>query len=197
MLAVRADAVAAVSRGRHHDCRLTSVGQVGYPREAKCFLTCIRKRREWRSVNPGSRAAAPPAAREGPDGRRLARGVARPAAGARERRLRGPLRAIVQAGLRRPAAPVPAHAARRAGQDAAPRDRPVHHRDRLPHWLGEPGHVRAHLPRHHRREPGRDPGAREGRGARARPRARLHPQRRTPAPPHDSSFGEATPGRGQ
>src|SRR6266849_3963921 len=53
----------------------------------------------------GPRAVATPAAREGPDGRRLPRGVARPAAGAREPRLRGPLRAIVQGGLRRPAAP--------------------------------------------------------------------------------------------
>ena len=113
------------------------------------------------------------------------------------RRLRGPLRAIVQAGLRRPAASLPAHAAHRAGDGAAPRHRPAHHRDRLRHRLGEPGHVRAHLPRRHRREPGRDPGAREGRGARARPRARLLRQRRAPARPHDRSFGEATPGGGR
>ena len=47
------------------------------------------------------------------------------AAGARERRLRGPLRALVQGGLRRPAAPLPAHAPDRAGQGAAARHRPV------------------------------------------------------------------------
>src|SRR5207248_10774913 len=71
---------------------------------------------QWRTREPGPRAVAPPPAREGSHGRRLARGVARPAPGARERRLRGPLRALLQGGLRHPAAPVPAHAANRASQ---------------------------------------------------------------------------------
>ncbi len=124
--------------------------------ELQCYLLC-------RASESGPRAVAPPAAREGPHGRRLARGVARAAAGARERRLRGPLRAIVQGGLRRPAAPVPAHAANRAGHGAAARHRPVHHRDRVPDRLEQPGHVRAHVPRRHRREPGRAPRARESR----------------------------------
>src|SRR3712207_7385506 len=62
------------------------------------YTTLFRSEREWRSTRPGPRAAAPPAAREGPDGRRLARGVARPAARARERRLRGPLRSVLQGG---------------------------------------------------------------------------------------------------
>ena len=60
--------------------------------------------------------------------------------------------------------------------------------------LGEPGHVRAHLSRHHGREPERGPRAREGHGTRARPRAGLHRERRAPARPHDRSFGEAAPG---
>ena len=113
------------------------------------------------SGKSGSRAAAPPAAREGPHGRGLARGLAGAAAGARERRLRGALRAIVQGRLRRAAAPLPAHAAHRAGHGAAARHRPAHHRDRLRDRLGKPGHFRSHLPRHHRREP-------ELRSARAR-----------------------------
>ena len=71
------------------------------------------------------------------------------------------------------------------------------HRDRLPDRLEQPGHVRAHVPRRHRREPGRAPGAREGRAARARARARLLPQRGSPARPHDRSFGEATAGGGR
>ena len=70
-------------------------------------------------------------------------------------------------GLRRPAAPLPAHATHRAGDGAAPRHRPVHHRDRVQTGLGEPGHLRAHLPRRHRPDPGRHPRARQGRGARA------------------------------
>ena len=85
------------------------------------------------------------------------------AAGAREPRLRGALRAIVQAGLRRAAASLPADAAHRAGDGAAARHRPADHRDRLRDRLGEPGHLRPHLPRRHRREPER------GAGARARP----------------------------
>ena len=72
----------------------------------------------------------------------------------------------------------------------------LHHRDRVPDRLGEPGHVRADLPRHHRREPERDPGPRAGRGDRARPGAPLLRQRRPPARPHDRSFGEATPEAG-
>ena len=109
----------------------------------------------------------------------------------------GPLRAIVQGGLRRPAAPLPAHAANRAGHGAAARHRPVRSPRSPSRRAGQPGHVRAHVPRRHRREPGRDPGARAGRGARARQRARLLSQRRAPARPHDRSFGEAAPAGGR
>jgi hypothetical protein len=111
---------------------------------------------------------------------------------ARVSRVRGSFRAIVQAGLRRTAASLPAHAAHRAGYGAAPRHRSAHHRDCLRHGLGESGNVRAYLPRRHRREPGRDPGTGAGRSARARQRAGLFRQRRAAARPHDRSFGEAT-----
>src|SRR5205085_12365915 len=56
----------------------------------------------------GPRAAAPPVARQGPHGRRQPRGLAGAAAGQGQRRLGGPLRAVVQGSLRRPAAPLPA-----------------------------------------------------------------------------------------
>src|SRR4051794_39783763 len=67
-----------------------------------------------RIARPGPRADPPPAAREGPHGRGLPRGLARAAPGGGERRVRGPLRALLQAGLRRPAASLPALAAHRA-----------------------------------------------------------------------------------
>src|SRR4249919_3696039 len=54
-----------------------------------------------------------------------------------------------------------------------------------------------HLPRHHRREPEREPGARTGRGEPARPRPQLHRQRRPPARPRNRSFGEAAPRGGR
>src|SRR5262245_26655258 len=123
--------------------------------------------------------------------------MARPAAGAGERRLRGPLRAVVQGGLRRPAAPLPAHPPDRAGERAASGHGPLHHRDRVRDRMEQPGNLRAHLPGRHWRESRRAPGAREGRTAPARTGAGLHPPRRPPAGPHNRSFGEAAAGCGR
>src|SRR3546814_9347025 len=58
--------------------------------------------------------------------------------------------------------------------------------------LEQPGHVRPHLPRHHRRNTAPTARAAAGRHARARTGARLLPQRRPTARPHHRSFGEAT-----
>jgi len=89
---------------------------------SKCFPSSTQARQEWRSCKPGPRAPAPPTACKGSDGRHFARGLARPAAGARQRCLRGSLRAIVQASFG-----VPPHrylfARRRAGDGARRRTR--------------------------------------------------------------------------
>ena len=64
--------------------------------------------------------------------------------------------------------------------------------------LGKPGHLRAHLPRHHRREPERDSGAR--RRSTAYELARMPAcivSAALPSRSHDSSFGEAAPGGGR
>lgn len=53
------------------------------------------------------------------------------------------------------------------------------------------------VPRRHRPEPQRDPGARKRRRTRAGARACLRPQGRAQAGPDDRSFGEATPGSGR
>ena len=146
---------------------------------------------------PGPRAVAPPAARQGPDGRRLRGGVAGAPAREGERRLGGPLRALVQGGLRRASAPLPAHPPHRARDRAAARGPIADHRDRLPDRLEQPGHLRAHLPRRHRLEPRRAPRARAGRARRPRQRARLLPARGAAAGPHNRSFGEAAAADGR
>ena len=102
------------------------------------------------------------------------------------------LRALVQRGLRCSAASLSAHAPHRASHGAAPRHRPADHRHRVPDRLEQPRHLRAHLPRHYRREPERASRARASRGA---PRSISVPallrQRRPPPRPQHRSFGEA------
>lgn len=141
----------------------------------------------------GPGPAAAPAACQGLDGRSLARGLARGTIGRGERCLAGALCALVQAGLRRSAAPLPAHAAHRAGVDPAARHRLACHRHRVCHRLGELGHVWPHLSRHHRQKPQRAAAGGTGRGGAARQHAGVHPQGRRAAGPHDRSFGEAPP----
>jgi hypothetical protein len=147
--------------------------------------------RESRHRESGRQAVAPSAAREGPDGRRVTRAMAGAAARARERRVRSPLRAILQTSVRRPAASIPTESAHRASDRVAPRYRPSDHRDRFSYRMGEPRHVRAHIPRRRRRKPGRDSIAGEVRVALTRERAGLRSQRGAPPESHERSFGEA------
>src|SRR3546814_16832272 len=59
--------------------------------------------------------------------------------------------ARVQGCRRRAAAPLPAHASDRTRHRAAARHGHAHPRHRTADRLEQPGHVRPHLPRHHRR----------------------------------------------
>ena len=149
---------------------------------------------ERQHFDPEPRSAAAPAARERPDGRCLARGLARAAPGARERGLPRPLRALLHTGLRNPPSPLPAHATDRTGNGAAARYRVQHYRDCLQHRLEQPWYLRTYLPRDHRRKPRGIP--RPHARSRACPRAgtRVLPQRGPAAGSQESSFGEASPG---
>ncbi|CAA9401081.1 MAG: Transcriptional regulator, AraC family, partial [uncultured Nocardioides sp.] len=82
----------------------------------------------------GPRRPGPAAAGARPDRPRLRRAARRAAAGPRGTDVRGPLPAVLQAGLRRDAVPVADDAAHRAGHGAAAQHRPV--RDRRLHGRG-------------------------------------------------------------
>src|SRR5690348_5050132 len=142
---------------------------------------------------PESRIVAPPAAREGPDGRSLPRGVAGPAAGAGERGVGGALRAFVPGSVRRAAASLSAHAPDRTRHGAAARWRSAGHRGRAADRLEQHRHVRADLPRHHRRESGRIPRAPVPDRAWTQTSSGMLRARRAPARPQERSFGEAPP----
>jgi len=146
---------------------------------------------EARHHEPGREAFAPSAACEGPHGRRVARAMAGTAARTRERRVRSPLREIVQASVRHPAASIPLEPAHRASDRVAPRYRPADHRDRFSHRMAESRHLRAHVSRRRRREPGRTSIPPAPAVALARARAGLRRQRGAPPESHERSFGEA------
>ena len=114
------------------------------------------------------------------------------AAGARERRFRGAFRALVQGGVRRSAAPLPADAADRAGHGAASR----HGRCRSSTSRFQTGwNSLGTFGRIFRDITGESPSELRARekaaAARARPGARLLSPRRAPARSHNRSFGEA------
>jgi hypothetical protein len=149
--------------------------------------------REARHHEPGREAVATSAACEGSDGRRIPRAMAGGAARTRERRVRSPFRAIVQTSVRHPATSLPPEPAHRAGDGVAPRHRPSDHRDRFSDRMAESRHIRTHIPRRRRREPGHGSIAPEDAVARARERAGLRCQRRAAPESHERSFGEARP----
>src|ERR1035441_1046235 len=107
----------------------------------------LAKDRERLPRPPRFRTAAPAAAREGPPGRRIARGVARASPGTGQWRLRGSLRSLVQTSVRHSAAPLSVDAAHRACNRAATRQRLVDHPDRLRHRLAKSGYLRPAVPR--------------------------------------------------
>ena len=61
-----------------------------------------------------------------------------------------------KAACRYSTASLPAHPPHRAGQSDAPRHGDAHSRHRTGDGMEQPGYVRADVPRHHRRKPGRD-----------------------------------------
>jgi hypothetical protein len=147
--------------------------------------------RSRRPQRPGPCAAAPPATRQRPDGCRLARSLARQTPGGGQRRVRRPFRALLQAGLWCPAAPLPADTAHRTSHFAVARYRTQRYGNRLRHGLGKPRHLRPHLPRHYGAKSRRHAHRGPDRHASTRSRARLRAESRAAARPHDRSFGEA------